>query len=70
MRGLRILLFKPVKKNKPEGGQILFVYNRVRTLYQRAEQLQKLLPDFKIAIAMGQMKNLDKIILDFFEKKI
>ena len=62
-------IVRACQKEKARGGQVLFVHNRIKTLYQRAEQIQKLLPDFKIAIAKGQMDNLDQIMLDFFEKK-
>ena len=34
------------QREKARGGQVLFIHNRVKTLYQRAESLQKLLPDF------------------------
>ena len=54
---------------KARFGQILFVHNRVKTLEKRAQYIQNLLPDFKIAVAHGQMKNLEKLILDFFKKK-
>lgn len=67
--GLESLIQEACQKERARGGQVLFVHNRVKSLYQRAEHLQKLLPDFKIAIAKGQMNHLDKIILDFFKKK-
>lgn len=67
--GVETDIVQACKKEKERGGQILFVHNRVRTLYQRAEQLQKMFPNFRLAIAHGQMKGLDKIMLDFFEKK-
>ena len=67
--GAESFIVEACRKEKARGGQVLFVHNRVKSLYQRAEQIQRLLPDFKIAIAKGQMYHLDKIILDFFEKK-
>ena len=67
--GVESLIREACRKEKSRGGQVLFVHNRVKSLYQRAEHIQKLLPDFKIAIAKGQMDHLDKVILDFFEKK-
>ena len=67
--GAEECIIQACHKEKKRGGQILFVHNRVRTLYQRAEYLQKLFPHFRIAVAKGQMNDLDKIMLDFFEKK-
>ena len=67
--GAQDSIIRAAQMEKARGGQILFVHNRVKTLYQRAEYLQKLFPDFKMAVAQGQMDALDKIMLDFFEKK-
>ncbi|MCZ0933522.1 MAG: DEAD/DEAH box helicase [Oligoflexia bacterium] len=57
------------KKEQTRKGQVLFIHNRVKSLYNRVEQIQELLPDFKIAVAYGKSKNLDKLMLDFFNKK-
>ncbi len=69
--GIEDFIVESCKFEKNRGGQILFVHNRIKSIYQRAEQLQKLLPNFKIACVHGNMKSsdLEKIILDFFEKK-
>ncbi|MCY4321461.1 MAG: DEAD/DEAH box helicase, partial [Bdellovibrionaceae bacterium] len=62
-------IIQACKKEKAREGQILFIHNRVKSLVYRVEHLQKILPDFKIATAHGKTKNLDKIIIDFFNKK-
>ena len=62
-------IIQACKKEQARGGQILFIHNRVKSLYNRAEQIQKLLPDFKVAVAHGKTQNLDKLMLDFFNKK-
>ena len=67
--GAQELIIQAGLKEKARNGQILFVHNRVKTLYQRAEQIQNWLPELKVAVAHGQMKNLEKIMLDFFDKK-
>ena len=56
-------------KEKSRGGQVIYIYNRVKSLYERVDWLSSLLPDFKIAAAHGKSKNLDRIMLDFLEKK-
>lgn len=38
------------------GGQVFFVYNRIEGLYERAQRLQVLLPQLRIVVAHGQMK--------------
>ena len=60
---------KACYEEKARGGQVIYIYNRVKSLYHKVEQLSHLLPDFKIAIAHGKTKNLDRIMLDFLEKK-
>ena len=37
------------------GGQVFFVHNRVETIEAQAEQLRRLLPSARIAVAHGQM---------------
>ena len=57
------------RKERARGGQVIYIYNRVKSLYERADWLSQLLPEFKIAVAHGKTKNLDRIMLDFLEKK-
>jgi len=54
------------------GGQVFFVHNRVQSIEVMEGYLRRLLPDrVKIAHAHGQMneRNLEKIMIDFVEKK-
>ena len=62
-------IIKVCRQEKSRGGQVLFIHNRVKSLNQRAEHLSRLLPDFKIAQVHGKSPHLDRIILDFFNKK-
>ncbi|MDD2480575.1 MAG: transcription-repair coupling factor [Lutispora sp.] len=50
------------------GGQIYFLYNRVRTIGKMAERLKVLVPEAKIAVAHGQMDErlLENTMLDFY----
>ncbi len=49
------------------GGQIYYVYNRVETIERRAQFLQELVPDARIAVGHGQMSEvqIEKTMLDF-----
>ena len=49
------------------GGQAFFVHNRVETIEAQAEQLRRLLPQARIAVAHGQMPEgqLEKVMLAF-----
>jgi transcription-repair coupling factor (superfamily II helicase) len=49
------------------GGQVFFVHNRVETIEAQAEQLRRLLPSARIAVAHGQMAEgaLERVMLAF-----
>ena len=48
-------------------GQVFYLYNRVETINEFKAQLQKIVPNARIAIGHGQMNEseLEKIIVDF-----
>lgn len=49
------------------GGQVFFVHHRVQNIYAMAEHLRKLVPEARLAIAHGQMKEreLEKVMFQF-----
>ncbi|HML48623.1 MAG TPA: helicase-related protein, partial [Clostridia bacterium] len=51
------------------GGQIYLLYNRVETIERFYEQLRELVPEARIAIGHGQMREhmLEDVMLDFYE---
>lgn len=53
------------------GGQVYFVYNRVADIEKIADELKKLVPEARIEIAHGQMreKQLEKVMTDFYHQK-
>lgn len=53
------------------GGQVFFVHNRVKDLFQMKEMLQTILPNLDIAIAHGQLEGdvIEQTIMDFIDKK-
>jgi transcription-repair coupling factor (superfamily II helicase) len=53
------------------GGQVYFVHNRVQSIAAVADMLAKLVPEAKIEISHGQMKEsaLEKVMLRFLEKE-
>ena len=53
------------------GGQVFFVHNRVENIDYMASHLRSLVPEAKIAIAHGQMKErqLEDVMRDFIEKR-
>ena len=53
------------------GGQVYMLYNRVQTIEIVFSRLKKLVPEARIAVAHGQMKeqNLEDVMLDFYDGK-
>ena len=51
------------------GGQVYFLYNRVRSIEQFYARLKQLVPEARIAIAHGQMKEnaLEDVMMDFYD---
>jgi transcription-repair coupling factor (superfamily II helicase) len=53
------------------GGQVYFVHNSVDTIDKMAQQLAALVPEARIAIGHGQMRerDLEQVMLDFYHKR-
>jgi transcription-repair coupling factor (superfamily II helicase) len=74
------VLKEAIGRELSRGGQIFYVYNRIEGIYEKAQKLQQLFPDARIAVAHGQMAGkgssaaaqggetvLEKTMLDFVE---
>ncbi len=61
-----------IQRELARGGQIYFVHNRIASIERVHEHLKTILPDVRFGIAHGQMPSraLEKIMKDFFEKRI
>lgn len=66
------LIAKAIRFELKRKGQVFFVHNRVQTIYDVAEKIKKLVPEAKLAVAHGQMKEseLEKTMLSFLNKEI
>ena len=53
------------------GGQIYFLHNEIKTIEKTAEELQQLLPEARIGIVHGRMKEkeLERVMLDFYHHR-
>lgn len=49
------------------GGQVFYVYNRVMGIKQKANRIRNLLPEARVAVAHGQMRErqLERVMVDF-----
>jgi transcription-repair coupling factor (superfamily II helicase) len=53
------------------GGQVYFLHNQVETIDKTAEDLQKLIPEARVTVAHGQMREreLERIMNDFYHQR-
>ncbi|OEG00295.1 transcription-repair coupling factor [Vulcanibacillus modesticaldus] len=58
-----------IEREIARGGQVYFLYNRVKSIQKIADQLKALIPEARIAVAHGQLKEseLENIMFDFLE---
>jgi transcription-repair coupling factor (superfamily II helicase) len=53
------------------GGQVYFLHNAIETIDKIAEQIQTLVPEARVHVAHGQMREreLERIMLDFYHRR-
>ena len=63
-----VLIREAIRREMARGGQVYFLYNRVRSIEQMQERLKALVPEARIGIAHGQMREsaLEDVMLDFY----
>ncbi len=49
------LVAEALRRELSRGGQVLYLYNKIETIYHVADKLQRALPSARIAVAHGQM---------------
>ena len=59
--------FREIKR----GGQVYFLHNDVSTIEKMAQDLRELVPQARIEVAHGQMRerDLENVMLDFYHRK-
>jgi transcription-repair coupling factor (superfamily II helicase) len=65
------LIKEAIMRETNRGGQVYFLHNNVETIEQRAEDIQSLMPDCRVVVAHGQMreKDLERIMSDFYHQR-
>ncbi len=53
------------------GGQVYFLHNEVATIHSMREKLERILPDARIAVAHGQLREreLEHVMRDFYHQR-
>jgi transcription-repair coupling factor (superfamily II helicase) len=61
------LIREAVMRELRRGGQVYFLHNEVESIERMRERLEKLLPEGRIAVAHGQMRerDLERVMRDF-----
>ena len=63
------IIQEAVSREIRRGGQVFVVHNRIESIFEYGNYLESILPNIRIAIGHGQMKEqqLEKVMLDFIE---
>lgn len=62
------IVVEAIKRELARGGQVYFLYNRVRSIEQMFTRLKTLIPEARVGVAHGQMREsaLEDVMLDFY----
>jgi transcription-repair coupling factor (superfamily II helicase) len=65
------LIKEAVLRETLRGGQVYFLHNEVKTIDETARKLRELLPDLRIGIAHGQMREveLEQVMSSFYHQR-
>jgi len=65
------IIRQAILREKARGGQVFFVHNRVETIGSIFQKITTLVPEAKIEVGHGRMKEseLEKVMVNFLEKK-
>ncbi|ABM62032.1 transcription-repair coupling factor [Halorhodospira halophila SL1] len=65
------LIREACQRELQRGGQVYFLYNDVKSIERTANQLRDLMPEARIGVAHGQMREreLEQVMLDFYHQR-
>ena len=58
-----------VLRELKRGGQVFFLHNEVDTIENMRERLEALLPEARIGVAHGQLRELEQVMRDFLQQR-
>ena len=66
------MLREAIEAELQRGGQVFFVHNRVETIHNVAEELRRMVPRARIAVAHAQMRDVDleKVMVRFLNRDV
>ncbi|WP_228721412.1 transcription-repair coupling factor [Desulfosediminicola ganghwensis] len=67
-----LVIKEAVSRELRRNGQVFFIHNRVKSIHKTAAEIQKLVPEARVAVAHGQMagKELEDIMVAFVNRDI
>jgi len=72
VRGYDVALIKEaVLREILRGGQVFYLHNEVKSIDRKARELEQLVPEARVAVAHGQMREqlLESTMSDFYHKR-
>ena len=65
------IIKEAIRRELLRGGQVFYLYNEVKTIERCARELAEMIPEARIAVAHGQMRerDLEKVMSDFYHKR-
>ena len=65
------VICEAVMRELKRGGQVYFLHNEVDTIYNMRDKLEKMLPEARIGIAHGQLREreLEHVMRDFYHQR-
>lgn len=65
------IIQEAISRELLRGGQVYFLHNDVSTIHHKFEEIKKLVPESRPAMAHGQMheRELEKIMSDFYHRR-
>ena len=65
------LIQEACQRELKRGGQVYFLHNEVESIERIARELQELLPEARVQVAHGQMRerDLERVMLDFYHQR-
>lgn len=65
------LLKEAVHRELLRGGQVFYLHNEVKTIEKAAEDLRKLVPEARVCVGHGQLREseLERVMADFYHKR-
>ncbi|MDR2212002.1 MAG: transcription-repair coupling factor, partial [Pseudomonadales bacterium] len=65
------LVKEAIHRELLRGGQVFYLHNEVQSIDKRAEEIAKLVPEARVAVGHGQLREseLERVMSDFYHKR-